>query len=640
MLTNVSWSDPILINSIGHTAGLLAFGLILLLLIRDWRSRGVDQPKLPLLAALLALGWNAGSLVALGSGDGTSLGVRLVVTASFATLTLLPAVLLQVVLRGKHSRIVLAGYMVSGVATALHFSEVLFPIQVLHQAALLLIAVGFGLLTSIAFLLRRAHPAEEPAGQSDWILFGSLLLFAGSFLHFGYEHVSVPWAAEITWHHIGIPVALIILLQDYRFLLLDTFVRFLVNLALAAVYVGAVLATIQKLRLFEAHRPSTFVLGIALVMLCVSLIFFAYLRSALQGLVTRRIFSRSNIDMSVSRIAAIAVSVGSERELLARAAQEVARHTRAERFVISDEPANTSRRGEKPSVLPSEWAHAGAENAKFHAEAQIPLRFSSGENKFLVGGMRRGGRRYLSGDFDDLRRLGSAIVEQVERFRAEELKRLVTQAELRALQAQINPHFLFNALNTLYGTIDRKSFEARRMVLNLADIFRYLLQSDRAMIQLSEELRIVQAYLEIEALRLGDRLQTEMQISEAVKSATIPVLSIQPLVENAVKHGVAANSAGGRVCVKAEQVAGGVRISVTDTGSGFKQESGGNPRRAGVGLENVRRRLALCYGPAADLEIDSGEEGTRVAFTIPRDGPSSIAVAEMAESPAACKLTV
>ena len=100
-------------------------------------------------------------------------------------------------------------------------------------------------------------------------------------------------------------------------------------------------------------------------------------------------------------------------------------------------------------------------------------------------GARRGGRPYRSDDLSDMRRLGVAIVEQVERFRAEELKRLVSQAELRALQAQINPHFLFNALNTLYGTIDRRSRTARRLVLNLAEIFRYFLQGDRTVISLS-----------------------------------------------------------------------------------------------------------------------------------------------------------
>jgi two-component system, LytTR family, sensor kinase len=206
----------------------------------------------------------------------------------------------------------------------------------------------------------------------------------------------------------------------------------------------------------------------------------------------------------------------------------------------------------------------------------------------------------------------------VERFRAEELKRLVSQAELRALQAQINPHFLFNALNTLYGTIDRRSHEARRMVLNLADIFRYCLQGDRTVIALSEELRIVEAYLEIEALRLGDRLQTEVIAEKSARSVSIPILSIQPLVENAVKHGIAVKHGGGRVSVRAEETTAGLRITVEDTGIGFEQSRLHARNGTGRGLDNVRRRLALCYGPAADLIIESSNAGSTVTFLVPQ----------------------
>ena len=216
-----------------------------------------------------------------------------------------------------------------------------------------------------------------------------------------------------------------------------------------------------------------------------------------------------------------------------------------------------------------------------------------------------------------MRQLGSAIVEQVERFRSEELRRLVSQAELRALQAQINPHFLFNSLNTLYGTIDRGSHQARRMVLNLAEIFRYFLQGDRKFIPLSEELRIVEAYLQIEQLRLGGRLHAELVVSEAARSVLIPILSIQPLIENAVKHGIAAKSGSGRVCLKAELAECGLQVTVEDTGLGFEWSKMQRRDGTGVGLENVRRRLTLCYGPAADLKIDSSSAGTIVTFVIP-----------------------
>ena len=152
MLNQANWLDPILVNSIGHTAALLVFGLIIVLLVQDWQTQRVQQTKLPLIAAVLALGWNVGSLIALGTQDQNALWIGFVMTASFAILSLLPAVLLQVVLQGRYTPIVLAGYAVSVVAVGLHFSELLFPSTPFHQAALVVIAVGFGLLTVIAFL--------------------------------------------------------------------------------------------------------------------------------------------------------------------------------------------------------------------------------------------------------------------------------------------------------------------------------------------------------------------------------------------------------------------------------------------------------------------------------------------------------
>lgn len=584
MLKDFNLRDPVLINTTGHSAGLLLFGLIIILLIRDWRAHGVRQTKLSLAAAALALSWNAGSLVALASH------YDIIATLSYSVLSLLPAVLLQVALQGKNRLIVIAGYAVSASAAMLHFAR-------FHEMALVLIAGGFGLLTIGALFLVR----------DQWISLVCLLLFTSSFLHFGYQHASSPWAAEVTWHHVGIPVVLIVLLQDYRFLLLDAFVRFLVNFGVAAAYIATLLVLNQRFHWSDSIRSSRFLVGIALVVLCLSLILFTYLRNALQIWVGRFIFRRQRVEDCVEAIVNLALKARSEEELLKGAAAEVARHLRAEGFSIPTESRSSAASEKKPSVLFGTQLSA----------AQIPLRFSSGDVRFLVAGARRGGRRYLSEDLEDMRRLGSAIVEQVERFRAEELRRLASEAELRALQAQINPHFLFNALNTLYGTIDRTSYEARRMVLNLADIFRYFLQGDRVTIQLSEEVRIVEAYLEIEKLRLGNRLETELIVSESARSVMIPILSIQPLVENAVKHGIAAKAGRGRVCLMVNTTAEGLRVTVEDTGVGFEQSRKRPNRGTGVGLDNVRRRLMLCYGPAAELSIRSSDSGATVTFSIP-----------------------
>jgi two-component system, LytTR family, sensor kinase len=626
MAVHSNWHDPVLINTIGHTAGVLLFGLIIGLLVRDWRVHGMRQIKLSLSAAVLALGWNIGWLVVLASPDPRSKLIEIVITASFSMLSLLPAVLLQVVVQGQQRLIVAAGYAVSTCAVVLHFSELFSSRPGLHQVGLVLIVFGFGILTVIAFLARRYSGLLTD--KSEWVSPGCLLLFTSSFLHFGYEHVASAWTAEIAWHHIGIPVALIVLLRDYRFLLLDTFIRFLVNSGLAAVYITAILVLNQRFRLWNLIRPSMFLTGMSLVALCLSLILFAYLRNALQAWVSRVIFRRQSVDDSVKPIVKLASSANSEDELLAQAAQQAADHLQTDRFTIvrnlSDREAPAS-----PSVLFHEQDPDAVRNEGFHAEAQIPLRFSSGDVRYLLFGARRGGRRYWSDDLEDMRRLGAAILEQVERFRAEELKRLVSQAELRALQAQINPHFLFNALNTLYGIIDRRSVEARRMVLNLAEIFRYFLQGQRTVIPLSEELRIVKAYLEIEAVRLGDRLETELIVSEAARGMLIPVLSIQPLVENAVKHGIAAKQERGRVRVSAEKTAAGLRVTVEDTGVGFEQSRIHSHNGTGLGLENVRQRLGLCYGPAADLQIQSSPAGTTVTFLVPNSSCTGQAITEI-----------
>jgi LytS/YehU family sensor histidine kinase len=421
----------------------------------------------------------------------------------------------------------------------------------------------------------------------------------------------------VTWHHIGIPVALIVLLQDYRFLLLDTFIRFLMNSALAAIYVISIFLLNQRFHIVENARSSAFVTGVALVSLCLSLILFADIRNALQRWIGSVIFRRNNLDECIRKIARSAAAARSEEELLSAASREIAAHLRTEEFTIVKD-AVASRESDQPALIITGQAGVDLPTPPAWAEVQVPLRFSSGEVCFLVTGSRRGRQRYLSEDLEDMRRLGSVIVEQVERFRSAELRRLATQAELSALQAQINPHFLFNAFNTLYGSIDRGSFEARRMVLNLADIFRYFLQGDRTYIPLSEELRIVQAYLEIETLRLGDRLETCLHIDESVSAVMIPILCIQPIVENAVKHGIVPGQKGGRITLEAHIIRGNLHVSVEDTGVGFQTSNAPRPGAGtGMGLDNVRRRLHLSFGPEAKLTVRSCETGSTVSFVIP-----------------------
>jgi LytS/YehU family sensor histidine kinase len=230
-------------------------------------------------------------------------------------------------------------------------------------------------------------------------------------------------------------------------------------------------------------------------------------------------------------------------------------------------------------------------------------------------GSRQERRPYLADEVVLLKRFGKIIEEQVERKRLLQMQVLASEAEMQALQAQINLHFFFNSLNTLYGTISRANHEARHLVLGLADMFRYFLRSNRTFITLEEELKIIRAYLEIEALRLGPRLATEIQVDECLLKAEIPALSIQPLVDNAVKHGIAPHSTKGfvRLTVWAEDNC--LKVEVVNTGELRSRTSDETP--GGIGLPNLRRRLALCYGTESELHIASRDHQTFAGFSMP-----------------------
>jgi LytS/YehU family sensor histidine kinase len=252
------------------------------------------------------------------------------------------------------------------------------------------------------------------------------------------------------------------------------------------------------------------------------------------------------------------------------------------------------------------------------AEAIVPVRLAQRDVRFLLLGRRRGGQPYLSEDLRSLNHLASIVAEEVDRFRTTEMQRLVAEAELRALHSQINPHFLFNALNTIYGIIPREAASARRTVLNLAEIFRYFLQSDKILIPLSEELKIVMAYLEIERLRLGPRMQTSIQIDKEAERVLIPVLSIQPLVENGIKHGLAKHSDEGWLRVTAHLSDGMVHVVVEDARAKPVAEwADFHFEGSGIGLSNVSRRLQLCFGDDVGVKIQRTPYGARVDFSVP-----------------------
>src|SRR5581483_4985904 len=299
------------------------------------------------------------------------------------------------------------------------------------------------------------------------------------------------------------------------------------NIFLAAIFVSA---AVGAYRLNLVPVPSTpFLQALYLAGLCVLLVVFALLRGWVQELLTRLVFRSPDREALLDRLK---TPVRDEANYLPAAAQQLGAFMGAEAKLV--EEAKLAELDLRRPALISELPRRRSDLEKQGAEVVVPLRIPSGGSRYVLLGRRWGGRRYLSEDLQALGRAAGQIVEHVEQYRETEMRRLVTQAELRALQSQIHPHFLFNALNTLYGIIPREAKGARETVLNLADIFRYFLETGKQFLPLEEELHIVKAYLDVERLRLGEKLRIEIDVAEEALMVPIPILSIQPLVENAV----------------------------------------------------------------------------------------------------------
>lgn len=613
----LSIHEPVLVNTIGHSAGVVIFGILLYFFLLNLRRTGERRGRLPVVAAALAMLWNLGSLVALATGPGGGWLAGAIVAASFSVLSLLPAVLLHISLSSRRRALWIAGYVLSGVAVALHIGDLLFFAPALHYAALLVVTLGFAALTILSVILEWRQ--ENRAAGSRLAGTMGLFLFAISFTHFSAGHAQLAWSREAALHHAGLPLALLVLLQDYRFLLMDAFLRFIVNATLAAAALLAAIRVVQS-KAFMAHLQDPFEAGLMFVSAGLLLTLFVWAHNRIQRLLTSAIFLRSNVDDALRELQDLSLATPLESEFLPCAAGIIARFLHAARFEMAGRNPSVDRPPGAPLAMPdsTHW------NVQPWVQALLPMRFSRGDAAYLLLGPRDGGRRYLSEDLAVLARLGAAVAEHVEQLRGLQMQNLVSQAELKALQAQINPHFLFNSLNTLYGTIDRGNAEARRLVLNLADVYRYLLRGERTLVTVEEELRIVRSYLEIEELRLGAKLRTEVYAAESALHATIPLLSIQPLVENAVKHGVAPRVGAGFVRLTVTAPGDAVTVEVANSGE-CNPVALASPER-GIGLTNVRRRLALCYGDEAQFDIRASGGVTTVSFVAPAHRPVAAAV--------------
>ncbi len=226
--------------------------------------------------------------------------------------------------------------------------------------------------------------------------------------------------------------------------------------------------------------------------------------------------------------------------------------------------------------------------------------------------------------------LGELLGAQLELSLLEAEVRRLERMELRALRAEISPHFVFNTLHAVAAICGRDPDRARRLVLDFAEFLRHALRAHGEFCTLEEELWYVEHYLKFEQMRLGERLRVEIDIAPSLWTLLVPVLTLQPLVENAVVHGIEPKPGRGTVRVIGREEGELAVLTVEDDGVGIPADLVEHVTRRGVGsglgvgLFNVDRRLVTIYGPEFGLRVESEEgKGTRVVVRIPRRLPGS-----------------
>jgi signal transduction histidine kinase len=261
--------------------------------------------------------------------------------------------------------------------------------------------------------------------------------------------------------------------------------------------------------------------------------------------------------------------------------------------------------------------------------APLPGLTGALEARIVAGGIpagvvrlvpRPGGLAFLSEDLVLLRSLTETFSVMLDNLRLraskyeherreQELRLLASRSELKALRAEINPHFLFNALSVIAGLIRRAPDRAETTVEQLAEVFRYTLRrSDREWVRLEEELDFVRAYLDVEQARYGSRLRVRMEVEDRAKAVWVPAMVVQVLVENAIQHGIAPVRGPGAVEIRASLSEARLLLEVLDTGAGFPSEWPGiGGSQSGYGLRNIQERLSGYFGDEAGLKFGCTE---------------------------------
>ena len=626
-----------LINLLGFTVGIALYSLLLVMVVRHRRTKQKNSfDFLLLLTAVLGFLWNFGEFVFFIWKDFSATPISAVwLAVSYSALGFLPSVVVHSAWKNAENEnenlrfLTFAAYGLSVFAALLHFQSAIFQNIAPSASALRILTFG-----SLAMLIGLLIFAFRQGIEKKAIWVSALLIFAVSALHLSSHIEESSWLVELVAHQSSLPLALAILLQDYRFAFADLFLkRALSLLLLASLAFGLyVFAAVPLLAWHETHdRNDVQAAVIVLALWMATALCYPSLHKFAVWFVDKIILRRTNFEKLKAEI----VQTIEKQDAIETVLDEICGKLK---IALTAQTASWKRISASETTLPSV-------NVSLR-EAQIFV--PTAESPYFEIGLKNfaGGRNLLSDEIQMLesvallaaRRIDSLRVthERCElELREQEFSKLATEAQLSALRAQINPHFLFNALTTIGYLIQTAPEKAFETLMKLTRLLRGVLNSTGEFSTLGEEIKLIENYLDIEKARFEEKLSVKIEVAKDLEQLRIPTLLLQPLVENAIKHGVSENKNGGEVIISADLQTDKkevfLKMSVFDTGSGKKADELENTN--GVGLRNIRERLDSHYGAKANLKIENDIlQGTNAEIILPlKDWSASGSLAMSAE---------
>ena len=615
-----------LFNVIGLGIGTVLYAMLLVMVLGAGRrpgGPGVD--RLLVATALLGLVWNLGALPVYELLKVGMAGPFSAPTAvGFSALGFLPAVVVHSVLRrdpghlrGRLSVLIISlAYVASATAMVLQLLALAQGAPVPSQTGMRMLTYVF---VALAVPLAVVTRGQERARRTLWA--AALAIFAVSSLHLSQFHQGEPsLAVELLGHHASLPLALAILYQDFPFALADIFLKRALTLLLIVATAFIALVTVGgKIGPSVVPIDNAVALGVLVAVWVATVLIYPRVRTFIGWFVDAVLLQRPDYNVLRGAIAQRAAHADDIHDLL----DEVCHLLQP---ALSASVITWDVRSHSPTdadVLSTLGPDGGT--------VDVPV---AERERYLihVSGLT-GGRRLLSDDREFLETVAQMVGRRIdairisrERYdrerREQEMAALATQAELRALRSQINPHFLFNALTTIGYLIQTSPTRALDTLMRLTALLRGVLRSEGEFTTLGRELDLIQSYLDIEHARFEERLRVNVRVPLALRELRLPPLLLQPLVENAVKHGIAPERRGGDLFIEARtEDANGTStlvVTVRDTGAGASDAAFDRGQDAGVGLRNIRQRLAVQYGEAAALTIRSAPGvGTTATLVLP-----------------------